>query len=102
MHNFQPRGIIKWAPFAALNEYQNTVEQLKLELEQETNYRSPAFYEYIDEILSKVNYEDEMMVNFFENNEPMCEFGTICVLDEQTIEINNRKIHKGQISDIII
>ncbi len=52
MHNFQPRGIIKWAPFAALNEYQNTVEQLKLELEQETNYRSPAFYEYIDEIIN--------------------------------------------------
>ncbi len=102
MHKFQPRGIVKWAPFAALNEYQNIVEQLTMELDRDVNYRTDAFYEYIDQVLSTVNEDDEIMVNFYENEELQCEFGQLRILEDGLLEINNRKIHKGQISDIIV
>ncbi len=102
MHKFQPRGIIKWAPFAALNEYQNSVERLSLELEKEVNLRSENYLEYIDMQLANIDLQDDILINYYDRDEYKSEFGPIVIKDSEHISINGIKIHKQKIIDIIV
>ncbi len=103
MHNFNPRGIIKWSPFAALNEYQSTVELLSAELDRELNFRTSNYLEFIDETLVNCDLQDDILIKYYNQEDTLCsEFGPIEIVDSKTIKINNIKIQKQKIIDIII
>ncbi len=102
MHEFKPRGIIKWAPFSALSEYQDAVEQLNLELDRENQAkRSHDFWEFLDSELSYYDGDDITIVYLDENQAVQNCYGVISEKTEEFLIINQQKINKKQIIDII-
>lgn len=102
MHKFEPRGIIKWSPFAALSEYQSAVEKIQKELDKDISYRNQEYFEYLDNLIKNLNADEAVLVNFYEDCCVTSEFGELRVIDSNYIKVNERKIHKQEIIDIIV
>lgn len=100
MHEFKPRGIIKWSPFAALYEYQVAVSELTEQLNHESNIRSEHYLDFLDSELKTIENE-QVVINFYNNNQIEAITGVITEITMDTIEIANRKIKKEDIADII-
>ncbi len=102
MHEFNPRGIIKWSPFSALSDFQNQVSELDQALDQfERQTRTNQFWEYLDYSLSQVNRDEEVMIIFCENNQEKSACGLITGQTNSELIIGNKKIVKKDIIDIL-
>ncbi len=102
MHEFNPRGIIKWSPFSALSDFQNQVSELDQALDQiEKQARTNQFWEYLDYSLSQVNVKEEVMVIFYENKQEQSISGLITGQTNKELIIDNKKIVKKDIIDIL-
>ncbi len=102
MHEFKPRGIIKWAPFSALSEYQDVVEKLNDELDRENEKkRTRDFWEFLDNEFQCYNGDDITIVYLDENQLVQSCYGVIIKRTEHSLTINQQKINKKQIIDII-
>ncbi len=100
MHEFKPRGIIKWSPFAALYEYQVAVSELTEQLDHVSNVRSEHYLDFLDTELKEAG-KNEVVVNYYVNNQMKSQTGIITNITHFTIEIAKQKIKKEDIADII-
>ncbi len=100
MHDFKPRGIVKWSPFAALYEYQVAVSELTEQLNHESNIRSSHYLEFLDFELRQIN-DEQVVVNYYFNNQVKSVTGIITNVLNDEIEIADMKIKKEDIADII-
>ncbi len=103
MHEFKPRGIIKWSPFSALSNYQDEVEKLNKELDRIDGIkRSKEFLAFIDEELAKYIPGDDINITYTMEQEILNIYGSITKLTNEYIVINEQKINKLAIIDIIL
>ncbi len=102
MHEFNPRGIIKWSPFSALSDFQNQVSELDQALDQfEKQTRTNQFWEYLDYSLSQLSTDEEVMIIFNENNQEQSICGLITNQTNSELVIGDKKIVKKDIIDIL-
>ncbi len=104
MHEFKPRGIIKWSPFSALSNYQDEVEKLNKELDQiDMQKRNKEFMEFIDDEIAKYIPGDDISITYIDDKDNVQNiYGEITKLTCEYILINEQKINKLAIIDIIL
>lgn len=104
MHEYKPRGIVKWAPFAALTDYTDAVHELYERLEaEEVEARNLEFEEYLDECLNTIIVgKTDIYIKYRIENELKDIGGLVTRLTKDTIMIYDKVIFKNSIVDIQI
>lgn len=104
MHEYKPRGIVKWAPFAALTDYTDAVHELYDRLEsEEVEARNPEFEEYLNECLNSIIIgKTDVCIKYRIENQIAYISGIVTTLTKDTIIIYDNRIAKNSIVDIQI
>lgn len=104
MHEYKPRGIVKWAPFAALTDYTDAVHELYERLEaEEVEVRNLEFEEYLDECLNTIIIgKTDVYIKYRIENEVYDIAGLVTRLTKDAITIYDKVIFKNSIVDIQI
>lgn len=103
MHQYKPRGLDKWAPFAGLPEYGAGIRRLyeemdKIEAEQE---KEEQFYEYLDTIIKDIKFNFTIVqVDYIANGIKKSYVGTIKGYDQNKLYLQDLEIEKHNIIKI--
>lgn len=103
MHEYKPRGLVKWAPFAGLPEYGDGIRRLYQEMEkyEAEEVKEEQFYEYIDNLIKDIKFNYTIVsIDYIDHGLKKTYTGTINDMDRDYLYLPKIKIKKNNIINI--